>query len=161
MNVVCLTDISPLSDTLIVKGEVLDKKAYKWVEVENKTVPANSVIRAGSVVEKTEAQYESMKKFNTFAPADTKLNFNLESVFSQRVTFFGSDAPLSEVLRSHGIHTLEQVVENVDGFLPLMDGKKKKGGNKIKAQEVIVLHVGEDQALALIAECKRVLGIKQ
>lgn len=148
-----LVDTSPLSDTVVIKGEVLDKSTQTWKVVENRGVPANSIIRAGSVVEKTEAQYKQCEKFNMYAPVDTKLSFNLESVFSQRVQFFGNDTPLSDVLRSHSIHTIQDVVNNKEGVQPFMDSKKK--GAKIKAHEVLVLYVGEQQALDLLEQCKK------
>lgn len=149
MNFLCLVDICPLSDTKVVKGEVLDKDDRTlWLVVENVVVPGGSFIRAGSVVEKDEMAIKREVKLGMYAPATASKHFDLESVFVGSATFFEKDTPIAEILRSYSVHTFEQIAENAPAFRPMVD--KKKG--TLKAQDVLALYAPDKEQFNLWME---------
>lgn len=156
MDFLCLVDICPLSDTRVVKGEVLDKEdRTKWLRIENQTIPAGTFIRAGSVVVKDEAAVKKEVKLGIYVSAGETRHFNLEDVFKGEVDYFGQRVPLTEVLRSYGVMTLEGISENKPAFRPLVD--KKKG--TLKSQEVLMMYaVDKDQFEDWMRQVNRILG---
>lgn len=142
-----LQDICPQSDTKVVKGFILEKQGLiHWEEVLDQVVPAGTTIQAGSIVEKTDLQVKKTPR--VFVDAGEKRHFNLEDVFDKQVQYFsaspkegipGQPAIVADVLRSHGIHCFEQVVENDMGYDPLLGDPKKKRG-QIKAQDLLKVY---------------------
>lgn len=117
--------------TKLIRGQVLDKRTTTWLPpTENERLPAEAIIRAGSVFEKSYGPSEEKKlmKLGCIAPASTTKHFDLEQVFGEERVDYGVEgsgddprthqATLSEVLREHGIHTIEQVAENAMGTVP-------------------------------------------
>lgn len=141
---VLLKDICPQTPKKVVRGEMLDATRTNWLEIENTGVPSGTFLRAGSVVEFTPRQIKELMKFDAVVPEGEKHHFNLEDAFSYKVKYFNEVVPLAEVLRSHSIQTLEQVIDDADGIRPLLDGGKRSG-SKIKARQVLRLYCPLDE----------------
>ena len=162
-----MTDIVVLSDTKIIRGEILDEHDHSlWLEKREGVVPAGTFIRAGSVIEKAESQAKPMISAGVYVNAGETRHFNLEDVFTKQTAAFagetkdgkhGRPAMLADVLRSHGLHTLESILDNSVGYVPLLDGGKK-GGNKIQAHELLKLHASnEGEFQGWLNECQRLI----
>ncbi len=149
-----LQDICPQSDTKIIRGETLNKAGLlSWVSVADTVVPAGTTIRAGSVIEKTEAQVKRTP--TAFVDASETRHFDLESIFDKTIDFFsaspkdgipGKQATVADALRSHSIFSLEDVIENKTGLQPFIGGSKK-GKGEIKAQDVLKLYAADTNEL--------------
>jgi hypothetical protein len=164
MQYLTLDNTSPRNETLIIQGRVLDKQTRDWVEVKNKKVPARSFICAGSIVEKTESQARAMLRMGVYTPAGTEMHFNLEDIFGEDRVPFGADSvdgknygahqtSIAEVLRSHGIHTVEAIAENAMGTIPFEQGK-------IAVVDILGALADEGEVEAWIARAKEIVGQK-
>lgn len=146
MNVVCLTDTVHLSNTKVLRGERLDPETGEWKEVQDEVVAPNITLRAGSVIEKSEAQVKVGLKQGWYAPVGTPLHTNLESVFQDLSAPFmgkGNEASLANILRSYRIQSLEQVAENAVGKEPFTDGQVK-GGMPLRVQDILLRHLNQN-----------------
>lgn len=136
-----IADICPRTPKK-VRGKILRQMAR--VEVDE-WVPANTVICAGSVVDLTEDQVAELERFGALGDG----HFEMEQVLLGTGQLFGQALPLADILRSYGVHTLEQVRDNVAAHEPLK-------GDPIPVQDVLRLYGNEAQVQAWLGAIKSV-----
>jgi hypothetical protein len=146
-----MDDIVVLSDTKVIRGQVLDKQDRSlWLPIENQIVPVNGFIRAGSIIEKPESLARLMVKAKVYVSTGEVRHFNLEAVFDKQVNFMQVEGmpnkavTLSDVLRSYSLQTIESVAENSTGYEPLLGNKKTKRG-EIKAHDLLRLYAANEE----------------
>ena len=120
LELICMKDICPQSDTQVLEGEVLRVvNGMYWEPIEPQVVPAGTHIRAGSVVVKDEILVQPQIKDGTFmARGECAKHFNLETIFGEAQARLFNDerhGPIADMVRSYGVFTVEQVAENAIG----------------------------------------------
>lgn len=143
MFVICLGETVHLSNTRVVQGERLAADNATWVVVKDEVVPANTKLRAGSVVEKDDTVAQVGIQGGWYAKAATPLHTDLESLFPDDVKFAKRATTLANVLRSYRFKSLEDIVANAEGKEPFTDGK---GGVSITARDLLLRYLSAEEA---------------
>lgn len=163
-----MQDIVVLSDTKIIRGEILDKSDRSlWLPIQNGIALAGTFIRAGAIIEKTDSAAKAMVRSGIYVSAGEVRHFNLEDVFyKQTNAYAGSDskgnpgkpAMLYDLLRAYSLHTLESILDNQTGYEPLLGNKKTKRG-EIKAHDLLRLYAkNEEEVQDWLTRAREIVG---
>lgn len=154
MRVLCMTEVSHLTETRVIQGEKLEQG--NWIHIQEEVVPVNTTLRAGSIVEKTQAQAQVGIRGGWYAPVSNPPHTHLDGVFVETVPFAKATVTLANVLRAYGFKSLEQIVDNAEGREPFTDGKQK-GGIPVHAHDLLLRYLPQADVDRHLAEARKAI----